>query len=478
MSRRAKIVCTLGPATSTQERINALITAGLDVARLNLSHGRHADHLNSYQLVRAGSDAIGRSVGVLADLQGPKIRLGEFPGGPVQLTVGDEFTITTDDIPGDRHEASTTYQGLADDVRAGDRILIDDGNVQVDVTGVAGTRVRTRVVVGGRVSDHKGINLPGVAVSAPALTAKDQEDLRWALATGVDIVALSFVRSPEDAVLARKIMNEVGRSRVPLIAKIEKPEAVRVLPEIVDAFDGIMVARGDLGVELPLEQVPAVQSRAIALARERARPVIVATQMLESMISAPRPTRAEVSDVAGAVVEGADAVMLSAETSVGAYPVETVATMARIVSAAEDNSLRAEHSLTRMPTTTGGAIARAAAEVGAIVGARALVAFTMTGETARRLARYRSPIPLLAFTTEPATRSQLALTWGVETFIVPAVRHTDDMVHEVDSALVRLGRCAIGDKIVIVAGSPPGSPGKTNALRVHRIGDAIELPYP
>ncbi|MGA8462535.1 MAG: pyruvate kinase [Trebonia sp.] len=478
MSRRAKIVCTLGPATSTQERINALITAGLDVARLNLSHGSHADHLNSYRLVRAGSDAIGRSVGVLADLQGPKIRLGEFPGGPVLLTAGDEFTITTDDIPGDRHEASTTYQGLGDDVRAGDRILIDDGNVQVDVTGVAGTRVRTRVVVGGRVSDHKGINLPGVAVSAPALTAKDQEDLRWALATGVDIVAMSFVRSPDDAMVARKIMNEAGRSGVPLIAKIEKPEAVRVLPEIVDAFDGIMVARGDLGVELPLEQVPAVQSRAIALARERARPVIVATQMLESMISAPRPTRAEVSDVAGAVVEGADAVMLSAETSVGAYPVETVATMARIVSAAEDNSLRAEHSLTRMPTTTGGAIARAAAEVGAIVGAKALVAFTMTGETARRLARYRSPVPLLAFTTEPATRSQLALTWGVETFIVPAVRHTDDMVHEVDSALVRLGRCTIGDKIVIVAGSPPGSPGKTNALRVHRIGDAIELPYP
>jgi len=478
MRRRAKIVCTLGPATSTQEQINALITAGLDVARLNLSHGSHADHLRAYRFVRAGSDSTGHSVGVLADLQGPKIRLGEFPGGPVQLTAGDEFTITTDDIPGDRHEASTTYAGLAADVRAGDRLLIDDGNVQVDVTGMTGTRVRTRVVVGGRVSSHKGINLPGIAVSAPALTGKDEEDLRWALATGVDIVAMSFVRSPDDAMVARKIMNEAGRPGVPLIAKIEKPEAVRLLPEIVDAFDGIMVARGDLGVELPLEQVPAVQSRAIALARERARPVIVATQMLESMISAPRPTRAEVSDVAGAVVEGADAVMLSAETSVGAYPVETVATMARIVAAAEDNSLRAEHSLTRMPTTTGGAIARAAAEVGAIVGAKALVAFTMTGETARRLARYRSPIPLLAFTTAPATRSQLALTWGVETFIVPGVRHTDDMVHEVDSALVRLGRCAIGDKIVIVAGSPPGSPGKTNALRVHRIGDAIELPYP
>jgi pyruvate kinase len=478
MNRRAKIVCTLGPATSSQEQITALITAGLDVARLNLSHGSHADHLRAYQCVRAGSDAIGRSVGVLADLQGPKIRLGEFPAGPVRLAAGDEFTITTDDIPGDEHEASTTYQGLAGDVRAGDRILIDDGNVQLDVTGVTGTRVRTRVVVGGKVSDHKGINLPGVAVSAPALTVKDEEDLRWALTLGVDIVAMSFVRSADDAIVARKIMSETGRPGVPLIAKIEKPEAVQVLPGIVDAFDGIMVARGDLGVEMPLEQVPAIQSRAIRLARERARPVIVATQMLESMISAPRPTRAEVSDVAGAVVQGADAVMLSAETSVGAYPVETVATMARIIAAAEDSSLRAEHTLTRVPTTTGGAIARAAAEVGAIVGAKALVAFTMTGETARRLARYRSPIPLLAFTTEPATRSQLALTWGVETFIVPTVRHTDDMVHEVDSALVNFGRCAIGDKIVIVAGSPPGTPGKTNALRVHRIGDAVGLPYP
>ncbi|HEX6453423.1 MAG TPA: pyruvate kinase, partial [Trebonia sp.] len=275
--------------------------------------------------------------------------------------------------------------------------------------------------------------------------------------------------------LARKIMAECHR-QIPLIAKIEKPEAVRLLPDIVDAFDGIMVARGDLGVELPLEQVPIVQKRAIALTRERARPVIVATQMLESMIHAPRPTRAEASDVAGAVAEGADAVMLSAETSVGAYPVETVSTMARIVCATEDDCLRAESHLTRVPTTTGGAIARAAAEVGAIVGAKALVAFTMTGETARRLARYRSPIPLLAFTTEPATRSQLSLTWGVETFIVPEVRHTDEMVREVDSALVRLSRCEIGDKVVIVAGSPPGSPGMTNALRVHRIGDAVDLP--
>jgi len=455
-----------------------LIAAGLDVARLNMSHGRQSDHLEAYRRVRAGSEATGRSVGILADLQGPKIRLGEFPGGPIRVAPGDEFIITTEDIPGNQHEASTTYEGLPDDVRPGDRILIDDGNVQLDVTGVSGNRVNLLVVVGGKLSDHKGINLPGVNVSAPALTDKDEVDLRWALTTGADMIALSFVRSPDDAQVARKIMTDMGRPGVPLIAKVEKPQAVDALPDIVDAFDGIMVARGDLGVEMPLEQVPTVQTRAIKLARERARPVIVATQMLESMINSPRPTRAEVSDVAGAVAAGADAVMLSAETSVGAYPIETVATMSRIVAAAEESSLVAEHHLSRMPTTTGGAIARAAAEVGAIVGAKALVAFTMTGETVRRLARYRSPIPLLAFTTDPAVRSQLALTWGVETFIAPTVRHTDEMVHEVDAALIRLGRCAIGDKIVIVAGSPPGSPGKTNALRVHRIGDAIELPYP
>jgi pyruvate kinase len=471
MSRRAKIVCTLGPATSSQERITGLIIAGLDVARLNFSHGTQQDHATVYERVRAGSSEVGRAVGVLADLQGPKIRLGTFPGGPVVLKVGDEFIITTEDLPGTEREASTTYQGLPSDVRVGDRILIDDGNVQLDVLRATGTRVYTQVAVGGKISNHKGINLPGVAVSAPALTPKDEADLRFALDLGVDMVAMSFVRSPDDVILARKIMAEAGR-QVPIVAKIEKPEAVAVLPDIVDAFDAIMVARGDLGVELPLEQVPAVQKRAISLAKERARPVIVATQMLESMISSPRPTRAEVSDVAGAVNEGADAVMLSAETGVGAYPIETVATMGRIIVAAESNTLRAEPSLTRVPTTTGGAIARAAAEVGAIVGAKALVAFTMSGETARRLARYRSSIPLLAFTTEPATRSQLALTWGVETFIVPTVYHTDDMVREVERALLALGRLAIGDKVVIVAGSPPGSPGKTNALRVHRIGDA------
>ena len=359
-------------------------------------------------------------------------------------------------------------------MRVGNRILIDDGRVLLEVTGVDGPRVRTRVLVGGTISDHKGINLPGVGVSAPALTPKDEADLRWALSVGVDMIALSFVRSPADADAVRDIMTECG-NRLPLIAKIEKPEAVEVLPEIVAAFDGIMVARGDLGVELPLEQVPLVQKRAIGLAKEKARPVIVATQMLESMISAPRPTRAEVSDVATAVDEGADAVMLSAETSVGGYPVEAVATMSRIICAAEEDCLRPASSLARVPTTTGGAIARAAAEVGAIVGARALVAFTMTGETARRLARYRSPIPLLVFTSTPATRSQLALIWGVETFIVPLVDHTNEMVHQVEAALLDIGRCEKGDTLVIVSGSPLGSPGKTNSLRVHHIGDSLAL---
>jgi pyruvate kinase len=280
------------------------------------------------------------------------------------------------------------------------------------------------------------------------------------------------VQGPQDAAPARRIMEELG-APLPLIAKIEKPQAVAALPEIVDAFDGIMVARGDLGVEFPLEQVPLVQKRAIGLARRAAKPVIVATQMLESMVSAPRPTRAEASDVANAVLDGADALMLSAETSVGSYPVDAVATIAKIIVAAEGEWPGYAAPPVGEPASIGCAIARAAAEVGSIVGAKALVAFTMTGETARRLARHRSPIPLLAFTTKPVTRSQLALTWGAETFVVPEVAHTDDMVRQVEAALLDIGRCDKGDLVVLVAGSPPGTPGRTNALRVHRIGDAI-----
>ncbi|HUZ24160.1 MAG TPA: pyruvate kinase [Streptosporangiaceae bacterium] len=472
MSRRAKIVCTLGPVSSSPEKVAELVAAGLDVARLNMSHGTRADHLQAYRAVRAASDEAGRSVGVLVDLQGPKIRLGSFASGPVMLVAGGEFTITGADVPGDADEAATTYPGLAADVRAGDQILVDDGRIVLEVVSTRGDRVRTRVLVGGLVSDHKGLNVPGVTLNVPALGPKDEQDLRWALGLRADMIALSFVQGPQDAAPVRAIMAELGAA-LPLIAKIERPQAVDALPEVLEAFDGLMVARGDLGVELPLERVPMVQKRMIDLAKDKAKPVIVATQMLESMISAPRPTRAEVSDVANAVLDGADALMLSAETGVGAYPAQTVATMARIIVAAERECLHATPSLSRVPTTTGGAIARAAAEVGAIVDATALVAFTMSGETVRRLARYRSPIPLLAFTPEPATRSQLALTWGVETFIVPPALHTDDMVQQVETALLDIGRCQKGDKVVIVAGSPPGTPGQTNALRVHRIGDAI-----
>ncbi|MFC9157516.1 pyruvate kinase [Streptomyces bauhiniae] len=472
--RRAKIVCTLGPATDSYDQIKALVEAGMDVARFNLSHGTHAEHEARYQRVRQAADETGRSVGILADLQGPKIRLGTFAEGPVLLERDDTFTITVEEgVQGDRHQSGTTYAGLAEDVRPGERVLVDDGRVCLEVTGVDGPRVRTRVLEGGVISDHKGLNLPGVAVSVPALSKKDQDDLRWALRTGFDIVALSFVRSGRDAAEVHRIMAEEGR-RLPLIAKIEKPQAVENIEDVVAAFDGLMVARGDLGVELPLEQVPIVQKRAVKLAKRNAKPVIVATQMLDSMIDSARPTRAEASDVANAVLDGADAVMLSAETSVGRYAVEAVCTMAKIVAAAEEEMLaKGLPPLTERnkPRTQGGAVARAAAEMGDFLGARFLVAFTQSGDTARRLSRYRSPIPVLAFTPEPATRSQLSLTWGVETFLGPHVDSTDAMVDQMDELLLRYARCKKGDTVVITAGSPPGESGTTNLVRVHHIAE-------
>ncbi len=470
--RRAKIVCTLGPATSTASAVLALVTAGMDVARLNLSHGARAEHEEVYRFVREAGDVTGRSVGVLVDLQGPKIRLGRFAGGAAVLVEGAQFTITTEPVVGDATIASTTYGGLPGDVQVGDRILVDDGRLALEVAEVNGPEVRTVVQVGGTVSNSKGMNLPGVAVSAPALTSKDIDDLRWALHLRADVVALSFVRSPADVDAVRAVMDEEG-VRVPVIAKIEKPEAVERLDEIIEAFDAIMVARGDLGVELALEQVPLVQKRAVEIARRRAKPTIVATQMLESMISNPIPTRAEASDVANAVLDGADAVMLSGETSVGRYPVRTVETMGRIVEHVEDERLDLVARMDWEPRTVGGAITLAAVQIAQRVGASYLVSFTQSGHTARRMARYRTAIPLLAFTTEQKVRSQLALTWGVETFLTPVVQHTDDMVRAVDRSMLALGRCAPGDLVVIVAGSPPGIPGSTNALRVHRIGDAV-----
>ena len=443
----------------------------MDVARLNLSHGTYADHEAVYAEVRAASNESGRAVGVLVDLQGPKIRTGLFADGPVRLVNGARFTITTDDILGDLERVSTTYMGLPGDVKAGDRLLIDDGKVALRALEVTDTDIITEVVEGGFVSNHKGINLPGVAVSVPAMSDKDEADLRWALRLPADMVALSFVRDATDITRVHEIMDEEG-ARLPVIAKIEKPQAVEHLEEIITAFDGVMVARGDLGVELPFEEVPLVQKRAIEMARRKAKPVIVATQVLESMIENSRPTRAEASDCANAVLDGADAIMLSGETSVGKWPIEAVTTMARIIESVEEHGLERVPALGTRPHTTGGAVTAAAAEIGELLGAKYLVTFTQTGDSARRLSRIRSKLPMLAFTPLQATRSQLSLTWGIETYLVPRTKHTDQMALQVDESLLGDGRCVEGDTVVIVAGSPPGIGGTTNALRVHHMGDA------
>jgi pyruvate kinase len=475
--RRAKIVATLGPATSSYENIRAIIEAGVNVARMNLSHGSYDVHNEVYGNVRKAAADLGAPVAVLVDLQGPKIRLGKFAAGPHDLAVGDVFTITTEEVEGTKELVGTTFKGLPQDVAPGDFLLIDDGKVKVQVLETDGVRVRTEVIVAGPVSNNKGINLPGVAVNVPALSEKDEADLRWGLQLGADYIALSFVRDAADVTRVHEIMAEEG-VRVPVIAKIEKPQAVDNLEEIIDAFDGIMVARGDLGVELPLEAVPIVQKRAVELSRRMAKPVIVATQMLESMISSPVPTRAETSDVANAVLDGADAVMLSGETSVGQYPVVTVATMARIVASTEDHGLERIPPLGTKPRTQGGAITLAAAEVADFVDAKYLCVFTESGDSARRMSRLRFRIPMKAFTPDEEIRRRMNLTWGIESFIVDRVTHTDAMYRQVDDILLKEGLAEVGDKVVVISGSPPGIPGSTNDLRVHVVGDAINKAAP
>lgn len=470
--RRAKIVCTLGPAVESPEKVRELIAAGMNMARLNLSHGGYPEHQSRLDQVRAAAAEAGVPIAILVDLQGPKIRLARFKDGPHDLARGDIFTITTDDIEGSKNRVGTTYQGLPGDCKPGDRILIDDGKVTVEVTQVSGNDVITKVIEPGAVSNNKGINLPGVAVSVPALSEKDIDDLRWGLKAGADFIALSFVRSAEDIKGVHRIMDEEG-IRIPVIAKIEKPQAIDNLVSIVDAFDGIMVARGDLGVELPIEDVPLVQKRCVELARDAAKPVIVATQMLDSMITNSTPTRAEATDCANAVLDGADALMLSGETSVGSFAIEAVQTMARIIQRTEEGGLERIRPLKHEPRTKGGAITKAAVEVGSIVGAKFLVAFTQSGDSARRMSRLRSPIPILALTPDHGTYNRLALSWGVEPMITPVVSHTDQMVKQVDGLLLESRRTTIGDNVIIVAGSPPGIPGSTNAMRVHRMGDAV-----
>lgn len=467
--RRAKIVCTLGPASSDPDRLLEMINAGMDVARFNMSHGSYAEHESRLKNLRDAEARAGRPIGTLADLQGPKIRLGVFADGPVQLENGQEFTVTTRDVVGDNHIVGCTHPGLPNDVKPGDQILVDDGKILMVAKEVTDTDVICTVIVGGPVSNHKGFNLPGASVSVPAMSDKDASDLRWALQAGFDMVALSFVRTAADVDRVRAIMAEEGRT-VPVIAKLEKPQAIENLDDIIDAFDAFMVARGDLGVELPLEEVPLVQKQIVTKARRWAKPVIVATQMLESMIDNPRPTRAEASDVANAILDGADAVMLSGETSVGKYPVETVATMAKIVDSTEVHGMEQISAIDWDPHTTGGVISKAAVDVAERVGAAYLVAFTFSGDTARRMSRLRPRIPIVAFSPLEKTQRELTLSWGMRTVLVPSVEATDDMVRQVDQKLKEKGAVQDGERVVIVAGTPAGTPGRTNSLRVHKIG--------
>jgi pyruvate kinase len=475
--RRAKIVATLGPATSSYEQIRAIVEAGVNIARMNLSHGSYEVHEAVFNNVRKVAEDTGKAVGILVDLQGPKIRLGRFKDGPVMLEKGATFKITIDEVEGDVNICGTTFKGLPGDVKPGDALLIDDGKVGLRATAVDERTVTTVVEVPGPVSNNKGINLPGVAVNVPALSEKDEDDLRWALKLGADMIALSFVRNASDIIRVHEIMKEEGVF-LPTIAKVEKPQAVAALEEIIDAFDGIMVARGDLGVELPLEEVPLVQKRAVELSRRWAKPVIVATQMLESMISSARPTRAEASDVANAILDGADAVMLSGETSVGEFPVETVEVMAKIILSTEENGLDRIPGLGTRPHTHSGAVSLAAVEIAELLGSKYVCVFTESGDSLRRVSRLRSSVPIVAFTPSAEVRNRLALVWGADTYLVDSVKHTDEMMHQVDEVMLASGKCQIGDEVVVVAGTPPGIPGSTNSLRVHRIGDAINVAAP
>lgn len=474
MDRKTKIVCTLGPAVASKEAILGLVRDGMDVARLNFSHGDYPDHEKNYQWVREATDETGHAVGILADLQGPKIRLGRFEGdGKTYWETGETVRITVDDIEGTHDRVSTTYKQLAADAKPGDRLLVDDGKVGLVCTEVDGNDVVCKVAEGGPVSNNKGVSLPGMDISVPALSEKDKEDLRFALKLGVDIIALSFVRSPADVEQVHEIMDEVGR-RVPVVAKLEKPEAVDALESIVLAFDAVMVARGDLGVEIALEQVPAVQKRVIQIARENAKPVIVATQMLDSMIENSRPTRAEASDVANAVLDGADAVMLSGETSVGVDPHNVVRTMSRIVRSAEQ--MGSVPPLNHIPRTKRGVVSYSANDIAQRLNARAIVTFTTSGDTARRVARLHPDLPLLVFTPVQQVRSQLAMTWGAETFLCDEVHSTDDMIKVVDKQLLAMEQYEENDTMVMVAGTPPGIAGTTNTIHVHQLGEGTRRP--
>jgi len=468
--RKAKIVSTLGPSSSTAEQITRLVDAGVDIFRLNFSHGSNDDKARVIDIIRTVAERRKKALGILADLQGPKIRTGRMENGALPLRKGDSIAITTDEVLGRKGLISTIYQSLPTDVRQGSRILLDDGLIEFRVHSVSGNTVHCTVVEGGILKDLKGINLPGVNVSSPSLTEKDRKDLVFCLEKRVDYIALSFVRKAEDVEELKRIIFDHGLS-IPVVAKIEKPEAIRNFDAILKATDAVMVARGDLGVEINAEKVPLIQKKIIRACNEAGKPVITATQMLESMILHPRPTRAETSDVANAIMDGTDAVMLSGETASGAYPVEAVRTMVKITCDVERSTLWQipAHAGNRKAGTVAGAVAEAACYAAAAVNAKAIVVFTQSGSTAALIAKYRPQIPIIAFASSEEIRRRLSLFWGVKSQPVGAMSNTDQQISLVEKTLLETG-FKVGDIIVITMGVPLESRGTTNLMKVHALG--------
>jgi pyruvate kinase len=476
--RRAKIIATIGPASSDQDTIQRLLEAGVDVVRLNFSHGKPEDHAAIVERIRTASSKIGRAVGILQDLRGPRIRSGPLEAGEagVELRTGSEITITTEqDVPGNAGLLSTNHRTLAEEVRTGDRILVDNGLIELRVLSSDRVRVRAEVIEGGLLHQYRNINLPGVRIKAEALSEKDRKDLALGLSLGIDYVALSFVRSPDDVGRCRIEMEKLGRV-VPIIAKIEKPEAIDHLDAIIGTSDGLMVARGDLGVEVLPERVPMLQKGIVREGNAAGKPVIIATQMLNSMMDRPRPTRAEASDVANAVWDGADALLLSGETAIGHYPILAVEMLDRIVRQAE-----AHHSTeTRVawpagPAPTPTVVAAAACRAATESGAAAICCFTLAGTTAGLLAHYRPPMPIVAFSPDQNIRCQLSMFWGVIPKVMEPVQNDALMVDLVSKRLVEDKHAKLGDRVVLVYGSTLGVAGQTNSIRLHRIGDpAVE----
>jgi pyruvate kinase len=463
--RKAKILATLGPASSTREQISALFKAGADVFRLNFSHGSHQDHQNRYDLIREIEQEMGRPIGILMDLQGPKLRVGTFPGGSVELKTGGTYRFDLDEAQGDAKRAQLPHPEIFAAVQVGTNLLVDDGRLRLRVKSNGKDFAECDILVGGKLSDRKGVNVPDVVLPLSPLTGKDLEDLRFGLDLGVDWVAMSFVQRPEDVAELRKLIG--GRAKV--IAKLEKPAAIERLEEIIDLSDAIMVARGDLGVEMPPEDVPAIQKRIVATGRKSGKPVVVATQMLESMVHSPAPTRAEASDVATAIYDGADAVMLSAETASGQYPVEAVSMMNRITERVERDPayrqiLDARHP---DPQPTGhDAISAAAAQVAHTLSVAAIVTYSTSGSTVLRVARERPEVPILALTASLSTARALSLAWGAHCVQIPDLKRFSEMVETACSVALSQEMAKVGERLVITAGVPFGTPGSTNILRV------------